>query len=86
MENYPEATWLPYVGYPAMTWLAISMVGQGIHWVSDYPLSIALGYAFGKIVSHKKSLVHVFDSAATTTLAPVRFTNGTPGLELRIMW
>lgn len=28
--------------------LAFGMVNNGVHWVSDYPLGIAMGYVFGK--------------------------------------
>jgi membrane-associated phospholipid phosphatase len=98
MENYPEATWLPYVGYPAVTWLAISMVGQGIHWVSDYPVSVAIGFGFGQIVSHKKSFSGKFSSIfsgafssifGTTTKAqilPARFADGTMGAQIVCSW
>ncbi|MFN4769749.1 MAG: phosphatase PAP2 family protein [Candidatus Kapaibacterium sp.] len=98
LENYPEATWLPYVGYPAVTWLAISMVGQGIHWVSDYPLSVAIGYGFGQIVSHKNSFSGKFSSIfsgsfssifGTTTQAqilPARFADGTMGAQIICSW
>lgn len=55
MENYPEATWLPWVGYPAIGALAVGMVGAGIHWWSDYPLSIGLGYTFGRLVGSRRS-------------------------------
>ena len=48
--NYPEKHWVPYVGIPAIACIGVGMVGQGIHWWSDYPLGIAIGYSFGKIV------------------------------------
>jgi hypothetical protein len=51
-ENYPEWGWVRPVGYTATALLAISMVNTGIHWYSDYPLAIALGYSFGMIASH----------------------------------
>jgi len=54
-ENYPEATWIPWIGYPAIGALAVGMVGAGIHWWSDYPLAIALGYTFGKLVGSRRS-------------------------------
>jgi hypothetical protein len=28
------------------------MVNNGVHWVSDYPLGIAMGYVIGKIAAH----------------------------------
>jgi hypothetical protein len=51
-EDYPEAKWIAPVSYGAETLLAVSMVNQGIHWYSDYPLAILLGYTFGKIAAH----------------------------------
>jgi membrane-associated phospholipid phosphatase len=50
-EDYPEAKWIAPVSYGAETLLAVSMVNQGIHWYSDYPLAILLGYTFGKIAA-----------------------------------
>ncbi|MCB9062361.1 MAG: phosphatase PAP2 family protein [Halobacteriovoraceae bacterium] len=48
-ENYPEQRyWLrPF----ALTWMALlgyQMVNNGVHWISDYPLGIMMGYVFGK--------------------------------------
>ena len=51
-ENYPEAKWIRYVGYPALGCVAVGLVSKGMHWWSDFPLAFALGYSFGKIVSH----------------------------------
>jgi len=51
-ENYPEVKWIRPVCYTTETLLAISMVNTGIHWYSDYPLAVFLGYEFGKIISH----------------------------------
>jgi hypothetical protein len=31
------------------------MVNNGIHWYSDYPLAIAIGYTFGKQISNRNS-------------------------------
>ncbi len=47
--NYPEYR---HVIRPiAYTWLALlsfQMVNNSVHWASDYPLGIAMGYVFGK--------------------------------------
>jgi hypothetical protein len=41
-----------YIFYPAeVAWLGVlgfGMVNVGVHWASDYPLGIALGYLFGR--------------------------------------
>jgi hypothetical protein len=48
-EEYPEYN---YIFYPAeVAWLAtlgFGMINNDVHWASDYPLGIALGYIFGR--------------------------------------
>jgi hypothetical protein len=51
-ENYPEWTWVRPVGYPIVALIGIAMANTGIHWYSDYPLGLALGYSFGMLASH----------------------------------
>lgn len=48
-ENYPEYHFIRPVGYSLMGLLGYSMLNNGVHWASDYPVGIALGYAFAKI-------------------------------------
>jgi hypothetical protein len=52
-ENYPEKKFIRPVGYSLTGLLAYSMLNNGVHWFSDYPLSIAMGYAFAKIAVHR---------------------------------
>ncbi len=48
--NYPEyALGIQLVGYPLITLLSLQMLNNGVHWASDYPLGLALGYTFGRI-------------------------------------
>jgi hypothetical protein len=51
-ENYPETKWIRPVGYVLSGLVGVGMVNRGIHWYSDYPLGLALGYAFGMIAAH----------------------------------
>ncbi|MDR3668077.1 MAG: phosphatase PAP2 family protein [Ignavibacteriaceae bacterium] len=51
-ENYPNIKWIEPLGYTLTGLLAISMVNTGIHWYSDYPLAVVLGYSFGMIAVH----------------------------------
>lgn len=51
--NYPEYRWVRPVGYSLMTALAFEMVNNGVHWYSDYPLAVGMGYLFGKIAVEK---------------------------------
>jgi membrane-associated phospholipid phosphatase len=52
-ENYPEYhVWLTPASYLLTGLVGASLVGKGMHWYSDLPLGIALGYSFGKIASN----------------------------------
>lgn len=55
-ENYPEVWWIRPVGYVLTGLVAWGMVGTGIHWYSDYPLAVALGYTFGMIAAHPEGI------------------------------
>jgi hypothetical protein len=48
--NYPEYSYLtlPVAGV-WITALGLQMMNNGVHWASDYPLGIAMGYVIGKI-------------------------------------
>lgn len=50
-ENYEEYRWIRPVGYGLISILGLAMLNNGVHWASDYPLAIALGYGWGKIIS-----------------------------------
>lgn len=50
-ENYPEYKWIPWVGYPIMGWIAYGLVATSIHWWSDFPIAVAIGYSMGKVVT-----------------------------------
>jgi membrane-associated phospholipid phosphatase len=47
-ENYPNQTWIKPVGYTMIGALGVGLVAKGMHWYSDLPLGLALGYIFGK--------------------------------------
>ena len=55
-ENYPEWVWVRPVGYTIVALIGISMGNTGIHWYSDYPLGLALGYTFGMLAAHPEGL------------------------------
>lgn len=51
-ENYPEyRSWIRPVAATWLTILGFQMVNNSVHWMSDYPLGIAMGYVFGKVSS-----------------------------------
>ena len=50
-ENYPDNRYVKPVGYTLLTLLGFQMVNNGVHWVSDYPLGLAVGYGVGKAIA-----------------------------------
>lgn len=47
-DNYPEKRWIKPVGYVIMALSGLAMMNTEVHWISDYPLAIGLGYVCGK--------------------------------------
>ncbi|MBF0299764.1 MAG: phosphatase PAP2 family protein [Oligoflexia bacterium] len=51
-ENYPDyRSYILPIGFTWCTLLGLQMVNNRVHWISDYPLGIAMGYVFGKVSS-----------------------------------
>ena len=56
---YPKSKLIKPIGYSLMSILMFAMLNNGVHWASDYPLGIALGYSFAKIaVKNQRKLKH----------------------------
>ncbi len=50
--NYPEYhAWVRPLGVTWLTLLGFQMINNSVHWASDYPLGIAMGYVFGKVAT-----------------------------------
>jgi hypothetical protein len=47
-ENYPEKRWIRPVGLSIISLVGLAMINNDVHWASDYPLAMGMGYAFGK--------------------------------------
>ena len=47
-ENYREHKWIRPLGYTFLGLMGYQMAQTKVHWVSDYPLAILLGYVMGK--------------------------------------
>jgi hypothetical protein len=58
-ENYPEIKWINPVGYGITGLIGLAMINNGVHWASDFPLGVALGYGFGKFISRKSHFTFV---------------------------
>lgn len=42
--NYPQKKYIKPIGYSITGLVSIAMINNNVHWVSDYPLALALGY------------------------------------------
>jgi len=50
-ENYPDNKYVKPIGYTLLGGLCFQMMNNGVHWASDYPLGIAVGYGLGKVIA-----------------------------------
>jgi hypothetical protein len=85
-ENYPQITWIRPVGYMIVGAIGVTMVNIGIHWYSDYPLGLAIGYTFGMIAAHPEGYdVANFgkDESHALTVQPT-LTPGGAGLKMSL--
>ncbi|GEN77427.1 hypothetical protein CHA01nite_31670 [Chryseobacterium hagamense] len=53
-DNYPEVKWIKPVGYTLASALCFQMMQSQVHWASDYPIALALGYFIGKTISKSR--------------------------------
>jgi len=88
--NYPESGFIAPLGYSLMAMLGFQMVNNGVHWASDYPLAIGIGYSVGKTVAaHGKTIITRSNSGGPPQTAvkfrPTILNDGTlaPGLTYR---
>ena len=51
IKNYPDYKWIKPVGYTILGGLCFQMVQSEVHWASDYPIAIFMGYFIGKSIS-----------------------------------
>lgn len=51
--NYPEKKWIKPVGFTLIGLTGLAMINTDVHWISDYPLAIALGYISARITNKK---------------------------------
>lgn len=52
--NYPEIKWIKPIGYSLGSILAFNMISGKVHWTSDYPIAVLIGYAMGKTVANRR--------------------------------
>lgn len=80
-DNYPESTWIKPIGYTALGVIGVALATRGWHWFSDYPLALAIGYTYGKIISSRNQLLTIErNNKSKLSLMPI-YLNG-PALSL----
>ena len=52
--NYPDKKWIKPVGYSLIGILGFEMVQANVHWYSDYPIAMIMGYIIGKNIVKSK--------------------------------
>lgn len=52
--NYPEIVWIKPVAYSLLTLLSYNMLSTKVHWASDYPLGLFMGYVIGKTIAERR--------------------------------
>ncbi len=63
-ENYPEKKWIKPVGYSITGLVGYAMINNKVHWASDYPLALAMGYLCAKqVVKRNRKVVSSTASA-----------------------
>jgi hypothetical protein len=54
LGNYPDVQWIKPVGYGLIGILGFEMVQANVHWYSDYPIAMVMGYIIGKNIANSK--------------------------------
>jgi len=53
-DNYPDIQWIKPVGYTLATALCFQMMQSQVHWASDYPIALLMGYFIGKTIAKSR--------------------------------
>ncbi len=78
-ENYPEKKWIGPVGYSISGLVGLSMINNEVHWASDYPLAIGLGYLCARQIvkkSRKKANPHMTKKSERELSYTFNYVNG----------
>lgn len=72
-ENYPEyRNWFRPIAYGWLGLLSYQMINNGVHWASDYPLGMMMGYVFGKAAAKKN---HLNENATSWDTLPIFYSD-----------
>ncbi len=53
-ENYPDKKWIKPLGWSLIGVMGFQMAQSKVHWVSDYPIALVMGYIIGKNIANNK--------------------------------
>ena len=87
--NYPTNRYIKPIGYSLMGILGYAMMNNGVHWASDYPLAIAIGYTFGKIaLGNGQQVIHKNGTKSMTSslFTPILIGENGLGLSYRLIF
>lgn len=79
-ENYPEYKWLKPVGYSILGLMSFEMVQSKVHWASDYPIALLLGYLIGKNIANSR-IVKTQDNKAITNKTQYKLSFSASSLQ-----
>lgn len=91
-NNYPDVRWIKPVGYVCLAGIATGLAATSIHWWSDFPLALALGYSFGTLISPNPDQdVSVRDTehkdiGGTHMQFYPTFADGSAGVGMALAW
>jgi hypothetical protein len=83
-ENYAEYKFIKPLGYSLMGLLSLEMMNNNVHWASDYPLAIGIGYVLGKTIAHngRKKISPDKTEKISYELVPIISDEGVPGMAM----
>jgi len=86
--NFSDVEWMRPLSYLTLGAVGASLVSKGMHWYSDLPLGIALGYSFGSIAARPEIPELGADNRVglksyELSLAP-EFSSGAAGLNISL--
>jgi hypothetical protein len=84
IENYPEWTWARPVGYTIVGLIGVAMANTGIHWYSDYPLGLVIGYSFGMLATHPEGYARSLSSTLPSISVAPLLTSHASGISLSL--
>lgn len=85
--NYPENKFIKPIGYTVMGLCGYAMLNNGVHWMGDYPMAIAIGYAAGRIAVNRGHILVPKKSkkpGATSMFFPTYLGQGVVGMNYRM--